>query len=383
MDAPANRLSQPMDEITVVWLQETNKYLQFREPAREVFSMLSSSHSHDDIAAFITGKYGLPQADSAAFVADIARNIDNALHPGEKSSATPEWNYPDHNKVPYRVQHYQAGNRRFVVCYPSAQLFHSVDPFISHLSCNSLHTTDANLTFLQQGGKYGLLYNGDLVFAHGDFMHLLGSFYLHLVSDLSGISPANWMTVCHASAVTNGSVTLLVTGPSGAGKSTLTGLLTAHGLSFVADDFVAIAAENSCAYPFPAALSVKKGAVDVLSPWYHLLKQQEVHTHIRENKEIRFLPMPDDEDFYRRIYPVKQLVFPVYKAGSGFESEKLHVSESLKLYFEQSWVSDIPGNVRHFLQWYSGLQCYRITYSDNGKAIRFIKELLKEENDFR
>ncbi|MFA5329519.1 MAG: hypothetical protein WC384_17125, partial [Prolixibacteraceae bacterium] len=147
----------------------------------------------------------------------------------------------------------------------------------------------------------------------------------------------------------------------------------------VADDFVEIDTANFAAYPFPTALSVKKGSVELLSNWFNTLPEKDVHTRLRVDKEIRLLPMFTDDEFYRRIYPVKFLIFLVYREGSGFQAEKLSASESLKLFFEQSWVSSNPKTIRHFLRWYSKLSCYHLTYSNHNEAIDFFLKLMKKE----
>ncbi len=371
-------LGQEMDDVHLVWLPQVNKYLQFKEPAWKVFVRLAEDMDHDTIARLISSVYGLGRSEAKEFVEDIATNISETLNYTETSGTSELLPLKTESIHTYRVKQYRVGEKFVAIRFPNGYLFNSVHPFLQHLESDEKTEANSKFVFIQEHERFGLLHNDKLVYTGNESMHLIGQFYQHLLSDIHNVAPDNWMTVCHASAVTDGKNTLMVTGPSGTGKSTITGLLAAHGLSFVADDFVAIDAANYAAYPFPTALSVKKGSVELLSNWFNTLPGKDVHTKLRVDKEIRLLPMFTDNEFYQRIYPVKFLIFLVYREGAAFQADKLSASESLKLFFEQSWVSSNPQIIRHFMRWYSNLSCYHLTYSNYQEAIGFFLKLMKE-----
>lgn len=385
MTFPENWIAEPMDGLTVVWLPGVNRYLQLQEPALLVFRGLASGTPLPDIARRLTEAWDLPRPEALRFIAEITDHIEQALQPDAGDPEIPASLVreallkPGH---PVVEKHYRQGTHGWTIRFPDEKFARSIHPMILHLETDEPLPGSARFEFAEEGDLCGLFFNNELVFAGNDRMALSGKFYISLVSFLSGIPPENWMTVCHASAVTDGIHSVMLTGPSGTGKSTLTGLLSACGLSFVADDFVAVGGEACAAYPFPGALSVKHGAVGLLSSWYGDLPQREVYTHLRVDKEIRFLPLHEEEQFFCRVFPVSLLIFPVYQSGSGFTAEKLAPAEALRLYMEQAWISARPEHAARFLRWFKDLSCYRITYSDNDQAVSFIRRELSRGKIF-
>lgn len=69
----------------------------------------------------------------------------------------------------------------------------------------------------------------------------------------------------HAATVEKGGDALLITGESGAGKSTLAALLGEAGWRLMGDEFALLDPESGMLHPFPRAISLKNGAVDLLS----------------------------------------------------------------------------------------------------------------------
>lgn len=379
MTIPENWIAEPMDGLTVVWLPGVNRYLQLQEPAWLVFRGLAAGNPLPDIARRLTETWGLPQQEALGFIADIADHIEQALHPDAEEPEIPGSLVREALLQSGRLvveKHYRLGTHGWTIRFPDEEFARSIHPMILHLETEEPLPGSARFEFADEEAWCGLFCNDELVFAGSDRMALTGKFYISLVSFLSGIPPENWMTVCHASAVTDGIHSVMLTGPSGTGKSTLTGLLSACGLSFVADDFVAVGSEACAAYPFPTALSVKHGAVGLLSSWYGDLPEREVYTHLRVDKEIRFLPLHEEEQFFSRVFPVSLLIFPVFQSGSGFTAEKLAPAEALRLYMEQAWISAAPEHAARFLRWFRNLRCYRITYSDNDQAVSFIRREL-------
>ncbi len=412
MHIPFDWISEQMDDIRVVWLPPVNKYLQLQEPAWLVFEGLAENHELSAISNLLQQNYQLPEPEALRFIHEISETIENALKHTPDIVKNPE--APDAplageitttEALPPRLEtpipteppvlnnekagfyrYYDICSKEIAVHFPDKYLEGLIHPLLKHHGIAGFSTTTAgdmeppagirkekaNFAFLHTPSGYSLLHNQQTVYNSGELMNLIGKFYVRLVSEISGIPPDSWLTVCHASAVTDGRYSVMITGPSGAGKSTLTGLLAARGLSFVADDFVAINAATCSAYPFPAALSVKQGSLNALSPLYGDLHEREVHTHLKADREIRFLPLHTDGEFSNLVFPVGILIFPEYRPGTDCLMEKLEPSESLKLFTEQSWISGQPAHAAKFLSWFKNLDCYRVTYSDNDEAIRQI-----------
>jgi HprK-related kinase A len=68
----------------------------------------------------------------------------------------------------------------------------------------------------------------------------------------------------HAATAERGGRALVLTGESGAGKSTLAALLGERGWRLMGDEFALLDLANGMIRPFPRAVSLKNGAIDVM-----------------------------------------------------------------------------------------------------------------------
>ena len=86
---------------------------------------------------------------------------------------------------------------------------------------------------------------------------------------------ADWLMTVHASAITNGKKTILFSAPPPCnGKTTIADLLQARGYKLISDAFVTIDRYSFKAYPFPIAMSVKEGSIDLLASLFPALEQR-------------------------------------------------------------------------------------------------------------
>ena len=69
----------------------------------------------------------------------------------------------------------------------------------------------------------------------------------------------------HASSAEKDGRALLMTGESGAGKSTLAALLGERGWRLMGDEFALLDLDSGRLFPFPRAISLKNGAIDVMA----------------------------------------------------------------------------------------------------------------------
>ena len=89
---------------------------------------------------------------------------------------------------------------------------------------------------------------------------------MELICLISNTTEQDWLGTFHASTISNGKEAIMLIGDSGNGKSTLSTLLITNGFHLVADDLTPMLSENQHVYNFPAAVSIKQGAFDVLRP---------------------------------------------------------------------------------------------------------------------
>ena len=68
----------------------------------------------------------------------------------------------------------------------------------------------------------------------------------------------------HAATVEREGKVVILTGESGAGKSTLAALLGERGWRLMGDEFALLACESGLLHPFPRAVSLKNGSIEVM-----------------------------------------------------------------------------------------------------------------------
>lgn len=203
----------------------------------------------------------------------------------------------------------------------------------------------------------------------------MGKVSLEILNVIYCKGEEDWMAVIHASAITDGKSTVIFTASPGSGKSTIAALLVQKGFSLVSDDLVPIERESKMVYPFPAAISVKEGSQDLLSLYYPTLKIQSEPEITRTNKLVRYIPIESEAI----PAPAKAVIFIKYDPTIDFAMEKLPFTESLKLLLDETWTYPSFENAKEFIYWHDSVNCYRITYSDNDKAVSVITKLFNND----
>lgn len=149
------------------------------------------------------------------------------------------------------------------------------------------------------------------------------------------------------------------------------------GLNLVSDDFVPID-RSSNAYPFPIAMSVKQGSVEVLSSIFPDLEQKAMN-YITPEKIVRYLSHETCSTFDNTAFPVNEFVFIRYDQAVDFKLEPLDPISGVKLLLEQSWVSGTRGTPEILFELVAKWSFFRLTYSNNTKAIEAITNLFEHD----
>ena len=181
------------------------------------------------------------------------------------------------------------------------------------------------------------------------------------------------MTV-HASAITNGKKTILFSAAPGNGKTTIAALLQAKGFQLISDDFVPIDRKLLCAYPFPIAMSVKQGSMDLLASHFPILEQKPLN-YISSEKSVKYLAASHNPDFTKNIFPVQEFIFIKYDRSVDFILEKLEPLKAIRLLLDQSWITPVKGNPTILFNRILQKSFYQLTYSNNQKALDAITNL--------
>lgn len=146
------------------------------------------------------------------------------------------------------------------------------------------------------------------------------------------------------------------------------------GYALVSDDFVPIDKYSFRAWPFPIAMSVKQGAVSLLSSIYPDLEQIPIN-YISSEKSVRYISPRSRHQMFQDAFPVKAFIFIQYDPSVDFKWKKLHQVSAIKRLLDQSWISPSKETAQILLDQLSHWSFYQLTYSNNQKALDTIVKL--------
>ena len=366
----------------LIWLEKGNKYLLLEEPAWFVFNKITKSQNEKTIVNACTSRYGISDQESLTFVQDIKSAVEQMNQP----AAIPpeEVEYPvemtNYSYRAYSTYHYLFGHSIIKFSYES-DLFESyLHPLICHLATGEINAIPSHFELFAYEDKIVFRLDGEIKGAWGyDETHLVkGLVFMHLVNVMFDKTDDFWLMTVHASAITNGKKSILFSAGPGSGKTTMAAMLQNKGFRMVSDDFVPIDRHSFHAWPFPIAMSVKEGAMDLLAPIYPDLVEKPIN-QISAEKSVRYIFPDNQAKAVSASYPVKEYIFIKYDPTVDFEWKKLELSKAVALLLDQSWVSPISGTAGILLDQLSQWKFYQLTYSNNEKALNIITHLFDHD----
>jgi hypothetical protein len=366
----------------LVWFQRSNLYLQLEEPAWFVFRKTVKRYKAETIASECVLRYSLTYDECLQFVNDIRTKTAQMNQPAIlKVSAG---NYSDKIKnydfTPYSTRKYQFNGNLIEFSVEKARFEEYLHPLISYLETNKTADKISRFELFRYQDETVFRLNGEVkgVWPRNDTHHLIASIFVCMINEMYDKSDDFWLMTVHASAITNGRKTILIPAKSGSGKTTIAALLQTRGYQLVSDDFVPIDRELFRAWPFRIAMSVKPGAMDVLTSLYPDLEHKPV-TKSSAAKIVRYLPPQNNVELVDIAFPVKEVIMIKYDPSIEFEFEKVDQLTSIKQLLDQAWIVPNPGNAGIFLDRVVQWSFYQLTYSNNQKALDAITQLF--END--
>jgi len=371
-------LFKKIEDKTVVWLANSNQYITLEDKTAEILVDLIEEKSINTIAKNLAEELSIPLEEATHFVSVIEKELflPNLI---EKKNTESNFHNLEKLKTFQYSKTYLINDFIFLVDYESEEELYFVHPKFAHLEIENNAKTDFHYQVFTQNKFTFLIVDGSLIGSwHRNEIHFFqGKFSMQLVQDIHQKEEGKWLGVFHASAVSDGKSAMLFLGDSGNGKSTSLALLQANGFTCLADDFVPVDAEKQEVYAFPSAISIKKNSLPTLLPFYPELETSAEYHFERLNKVVRYLP-PNNDD-YRNHLPCKALIFVKYKAGSELKINKISNLTAFEQLVPDSWISPKKENAKIFLNWFSDLPCYELTYSNNTKMINTVKQLFNDE----
>ncbi len=367
-----------IDNSFVVWFANGNQFVLLEEPAYFVLQLIEQGVHKRAIVNRCIDRYQTTETECTQFVNEIEDKIDGIRkHATQTENVFGDEFESQSKSFPlYSAHRYLIRNKYFRFHFETRLYEHYLHPLLQHHETDTCTTESALFELFGHKGKIVLRVNKQVKgMWNEDETHLLsGMASLQILNTIYEKNDCDWMAIIHASAVTNGTKTIAFTASPGSGKSTIAALLQQKGFTLVSDDFVPLERITQHVFPFPAAMSVKEGATELLSALYPSLQKQEEAQQSRTNKLVRYLPVEGKA----LPTPVKEIIFIKYDPAVDFKMEHLPRLEALKMLLDETWTSPLPENAGQFLDWYCGISCYRLTYSNNEKALQTIAKLFEQ-----
>lgn len=372
----------------LVWFQNSNAFIQFEEPAWFVFQKTTKRYKTKTIAETVAFRYGIPAKESLTFAHEIQSKINSLNKPEPPPNKTKQYVADLNTKTfaSYTTHHYRLGTKTITFTYENQYFEQFIHPLLCHLETDQpspeILPTETTPLFELFSYEHQIIFrfNGTIKgFWTKDESHLTkGLIFIYLINVMYNKTEEDWLMTIHASALTNGSKTILFSAPPGNGKTTIAALLQTQGYQIISDDFVPIDKNTFQAYPFPIAMSIKGGSMDLLSVHYPVLEQKP-STFISPEKIVRYLPSNHQPNHTTDIHPVHEIIFISYNPAVDFQWEKYDLIKGFQLLLDQSWISPHPASIELLFERITQLDFYQLTYSNNQKALEAITNLFKND----
>lgn len=370
-------LTKKIGDKTLVWFTSKNEYAVFPTVTASILTRIDDKISLENIAKDFAIEFNIPYKEAYSFITDIEQKVYQPNSFQEKHESK-------HRILPTVINYevvkfYKVNNYIFKINFQTEKEAFWIHPKFAHLEIQPQEKSDFVYHVFSENTHTFLFVDNSFIgsWMISDIHYFQGKFSMELVQSIHQKKEHEWMGVFHASAVSNGKNSILFLGDSGNGKSTSLALLQANGFTCIADDFVPIDAKKQEVYSFPSAISIKKNSIPHLLSLYPELETTAEY-HLKSlNKIVRYLP-PNNDDYSKHV-PCKALIFIKYKPDVDLKVNQISIIEAFEKLVPDSWLSPEIENAQIFLDWFSQLPCYELSYSNNEKMITTVQKLFNNE----
>ena len=365
-----------IDDKTVVWFSKNNQYVVLESITATVLKKIKEKINLDKIKEFISLELQVPLKQSGEFLEELKEKFFNKdFNELEKSVNYSAVSIPEGLNF---IKFYKINSTVFKVEFSSEFELSLIHPKFAHLEINKIKHQHSFVVF-SKNNEIFLSVNNSIIkhWSDSDVHFFQGKFSMEIIQIIHKKIEDQWLGVFHASAIGNGKKAVLFLGDSGNGKSTSLAILQANGFDCMADDFVPIDVTSQDVYSFPSAISIKKNSLDTLLPMYPELATTAEYHYKRLNKVVRYLKPINSNN--TQSLPCNELVFIKYEKDQTLEFMKISKIDAFSKLVPDSWLSPIKENVNVFLDWFSNVSCYQLTYSDNDEMTQTVTKLFDNE----
>jgi hypothetical protein len=147
-----------------------------------------------------------------------------------------------------------------------------------------------------------------------------------------------------------------------------------YGYNLLTDDFTPMCAENFQIQPFPSAISIKKGAFDLVESLSSKIQYQSFQS---PNKNKGLIKLINPINSTTCPMPCSKVILINYEKNSKATLKKIKLDEALHVLIPDSWISPLPDHVKSFFKWLENTDFYKLTYDQSGDAIALFETILK------
>jgi hypothetical protein len=377
MEKKINLLFKPIENKTIVWFSTKNEYTVLENITADILKRLYKGIDIEILTAALSKKLSVPQEKSRDFILELEERFLESEDSNQHKLIN---DYRD-TKPPVNlefIKFYQINDTVFKIEFTSEFELYLVHPKFAHIEVKEKKHQQHFIVFTENNHIF-LSINNKIIksWSKSEIHFFQGKFSMEIIQAMHQKVENDWMGVFHASAVGNSEKVVLFLGDSGNGKSTSLALLQANGFTCVADDFVPIDAEKQEVYSFPASISIKKNSLDALLPIYPELATTAEYNFKRLNKIVRYL-QPNNTDFTQHL-PCNDLVFIKYEKNAKLQCSKINKIDAFSQLIPDSWLSPKKENAEIFLDWFTTLNCYQLTYSNNEEMIKTVSKIFNND----
>ena len=378
MKKQSNFLYKTVEDKTIVWFENSNEYLVLENTTADILKRLSKGISVKEIAEALSKKLAVPLDRTIDFIIDLEKKFYTPKN-NKESEIINDYRDVEKPKSYEFIKYYKVNNVVFKVSYLSEKELALVHPKFAHLVISDTTKFHYEFDVFINNKFIFLIVDKQLIgaWSRNDIHYFQGKFSMQFIQKIHQKEEDEWMGVFHASAVSDEKKSILFLGDSGNGKSTSLALLQANGFTCLADDFVPIDIEKREVYSFPASISIKKNSLETLLPIYPELETTAEYNFTRLNKIVRYLK-PNNTNYFNHL-PCNDLVFIKYEKDADLTCEKISKVTAFQQLIPDSWISPKKENAEIFLDWFSRLNCYQLTYSNNDKMIATVSKIFNND----
>jgi hypothetical protein len=371
-------LYKVFEDKTISWFQNKNEYAVLENTTAVILKKLNKGIPINEIAKTLSDELDVPLEKSINFVLELEKKFFPQEN-SEKLEIANNYKNAERPKDFEFIKYYKINDIVFKISFLSDKELSFVHPKFAHLVIDEVPDFKNEFeVFINH--NYIFLYVNNVFIGSWDncnIHYFQGKFSMELIQKIHQKEENDWLGVFHASAISNGEKSMLFLGDSGNGKSTSLALLQANGFTCLADDFVPVDAKKQEVYSFPAAISIKKSSLETLLPIYPELETTAEYNFKRLNKIVRYLK-PNNNDFLAHL-PCHDLVFIKYEKDAKLTCKKISKIDAFQQLVPDSWLSPKKENAQIFLDWFEGLNCYQLTYSNNEEMIKTVTEIFNND----